>query len=68
MGKAAKGGKKLPSAPLADKKKKAKKNPLFEKATGLGMASTLHESCTPFWGTPLFDVLPLFSLDSLFVP
>eukprot|EP00438_Fugacium_kawagutii_P028065 Skav223914 [mRNA] locus=scaffold2593:169070:170319:- [translate_table: standard] len=40
MGKAAKGGKKLPSAPLADKKKKAKKrpaatvlprNPLFEK-------------------------------------
>lgn len=30
MGKAAKGGKKLPSAPLADKKK-AKKNPLFEK-------------------------------------
>ncbi|CAJ1361704.1 unnamed protein product [Effrenium voratum] len=32
MGKAAKGGKKLPSAPLADKKKKAKKNPLFEKA------------------------------------
>ena len=31
MGKAAKGGKKLPSAPLADKKK-AKKNPLFEKA------------------------------------
>jgi len=32
MGKAAKGGKKLPSAPLAEKKKKAKKNPLFEKA------------------------------------
>jgi len=31
MGKAAKGGKKLPSAPLGDKKKKAKKNPLFEK-------------------------------------
>mmetsp|Transcript_23158 Transcript_23158/g.49325 ORF Transcript_23158/g.49325 Transcript_23158/m.49325 type:complete len:268 (-) Transcript_23158:83-886(-) len=34
MGKAAKGGgaKKLPSAPLAEKKKKAQKNPLFEKA------------------------------------
>merc|ERR1719359_490016 len=31
MGKAAKGGKKLPSAPLAEKKKKAKNNPLFEK-------------------------------------
>lgn len=32
MGKAAKSGKKLPSAPLADKrKKKAQKNPLFEK-------------------------------------
>ena len=31
MGKQAKGGKKLPSAPLAEKKK-AKKNPLFEKA------------------------------------
>jgi len=32
MGKAAKGGKKLPAAPLSEKKKKAKKNPLFEKA------------------------------------
>ena len=40
MGKAAKGGKKLPSAPLADKKKKAKKNPLFEKAWEGGMAFT----------------------------
>jgi large subunit ribosomal protein L7Ae len=32
MGKAAKTGKKLPAAPLSDKKKLAKKNPLFEKA------------------------------------
>jgi len=31
MGKAAKGGKKLPSAPLAEKKKKTQKNPLFQK-------------------------------------
>jgi len=31
MGKAAKGGKKLPSAPLAEKKKKARSNPLFQK-------------------------------------
>merc|ERR1712217_362211 len=31
MGKAAAGKKKLPSAPLAEKKKKAQKNPLFEK-------------------------------------
>eukprot|EP00932_Pfiesteria_piscicida_P007742 SRR837773.17930.p2 GENE.SRR837773.17930~~SRR837773.17930.p2 ORF type:complete len:288 (+),score=126.55 SRR837773.17930:69-866(+) len=31
MGKAAKGGKKLPSAPLGEKKKKVQKNPLFEK-------------------------------------
>jgi len=31
MGKAAKGGKKLPNAPLAAKKTKAVKNPLFEK-------------------------------------
>jgi len=32
MGKAAAGKKKLPSAPLAEKKRKAQKNPLFEKA------------------------------------
>jgi len=32
MGKAAKGGKKLPAAPLAEKKKKTQKNPLFAKA------------------------------------
>merc|ERR1712187_1004947 len=32
MGKAGAAKKKLPSAPLAEKKKKAQKNPLFEKA------------------------------------